>query len=140
MYWYIPVRTTVKFSYCLIQCCTGTYWYVPVCTILPNPVQAYRIPDDPTASIHQRSAGGTLLRLCYCGVLRAGAPPAKLWRTQVPVTRSEATVARERWMGADRTTRRSRNSADPTGGGPEQEDRGRIRADYVYPGCWRSIH
>jgi hypothetical protein len=28
----------------------------------------------------------------------------------------------------------------PTGGGPEQEDRGRIRADAVYPECWRSIH
>ncbi len=29
----------------------------------------------------------------------------------------------------------------PTGGlgGPEQEDRGRIRADDVYPECWRSI-
>ena len=26
------------------------------------------------------------------------------------------------------------------GGGPEQEDRGRIRADDVYPECWRSIH
>ena len=24
----------------------------------------------------------------------------------------------------------------PTGGGPEQEDRGRIRADDVYPECW----
>ncbi len=23
-------------------------------------------------------------------------------------------------------------------GGPEQEDRGRIRADDVYPECWRS--
>jgi hypothetical protein len=46
MYRYIPVRTSVKFSYCLIRCCTGTYWYVPVCTILPNPVQVYRIPDD----------------------------------------------------------------------------------------------
>ena len=44
---------------------------------------------NPTASIHQR---GTLLRLCYCGVLRAGAPPAMLWRTRVLVTRSEATV------------------------------------------------
>ena len=43
----------------------------------------------PTASIHQR---GTLLRLCYCGVLRAGAPPATSWRTRVLVTRSEATV------------------------------------------------
>jgi hypothetical protein len=28
----------------------------------------------------------------------------------------------------------------PTGGGPEQEDRGRIRADDVYPEYWRSIH
>ncbi len=27
----------------------------------------------------------------------------------------------------------------PTGGGPEQEDQGRIRADDVYPECWRSI-
>jgi hypothetical protein len=54
----------------------------------------------PTASIHQRR---TLL-----GVLRAGAPQAMLWRTRVPVTRSEATV--ERWMGAARTTRRSRRS------------------------------
>ena len=46
MYRYIPVHTTVKFSYCLIPCCTGTYWYVPVCTILPYPVQVgSRIPD-----------------------------------------------------------------------------------------------
>ncbi len=28
----------------------------------------------------------------------------------------------------------------PTGGGPEQEDRGRIRADDVYPEYWRSTH
>ncbi len=56
----------------------------------------------PTAGIHQR---GTLR---YCGVLRAGAPTAILWRTRAPVTRSEATV--ERWMGAARTTRRSRRS------------------------------
>ena len=59
----------------------------------------------PTASIHQR---GTLLRLCYCGVLRSGATPAMVWRTRVQVTRSEATV--ERWMGAAQTTRRSRRS------------------------------
>jgi hypothetical protein len=60
----------------------------------------------PTAaSIHQR---GTLLRLGYCGVLRAGAQPAMLWRTRVPVTWSEATV--ERWMGVARSTRRSRRS------------------------------
>ena len=25
----------------------------------------------------------------------------------------------------------------PTGGGPEQKDRGRIRADDVYPECWQ---
>ncbi len=43
----------------------------------------------PTPSIHQR---GTLLRLGYCGVLRAGATPAMLWRNRVLVTRSEATV------------------------------------------------
>ena len=60
---------------------------------------------QPTASIHQR---GTLLLLCYGGVLRAGALPAMLWRTRVPVTRSEATV--ERWMEATRTTRTSRRS------------------------------
>ena len=93
----------------------------------------------PTASIHQR---GTLLRLCYCGVLRAGALPAML-RTRILVTRSEATV--ERWMGAARTTRSTRRSGPAedraqAGGGPEQEDRGRIRADDVYPECWRSIH
>jgi hypothetical protein len=45
MYQYIPVRMTVRFSYCLIPYCTCTYWYVPVCTNLPNPVQVYRIPD-----------------------------------------------------------------------------------------------
>ncbi len=94
----------------------------------------------PTASIHQR---GTILRLCYCGVLRAGATPAMSWRTRVPVTRSEATV--ERWMGAARTTRRSRRSGPAeeraqAGGGPEQEDRGRIRADDVHPEGWRSTH
>ncbi len=56
----------------------------------------------PTASYHQR---GMLLRLGYCGVLRAGVPPATWWSTRVLVTRSEATVGR--WMGAARTTRRS---------------------------------
>ncbi len=30
--------------------------------------------------------------------------------------------------------------AGPTGGGPEQEDRGRIRADDVYSEYWRSTH
>ena len=35
-----------EFLYWPVQSCTGTYWYVPVRTILPNPVQGYRIPDD----------------------------------------------------------------------------------------------
>jgi hypothetical protein len=34
---------------------------------------------------------------------------------------------------------RAGGGAGPTGGGPEQEVRGRIRADGVYPECWRSI-
>ena len=70
----------------------------------------HKVIVHPTASIHQR---GTLLRLCDCGVLRAGAPPAMLWCTRVTVTLSEATV--ELWMGAARTTRRSRRS------GPAEE-------------------
>ncbi len=62
---------------------------------------------------------------------------------RVPVTRSEASV--ERWMEAARTTRSSRRSGSAedrahAGGGPEQEDWGRIRADDVYPECWWSIH
>ena len=68
-------------------------------------IQTRILHVHPTASIYQR---GTLPRLCYYGVLRAGASPAMLWRTWVPVTRSEATV--ERWMEAARTTRRSRRS------------------------------
>jgi hypothetical protein len=92
------------------------------------------------ASIHQR---GTLLWLFYCGLPRAGTPQDMLWRTRVQVTRSEATV--ERWMGAadseiDSEEERAGGGPGPTGGGPEQEDRGRIRADDVYPECWRSNH
>ncbi len=58
-----------------------------------------------------------------------------LWRTRVPVTRSEATV--ELWMGADSEFKEERagGGPGPTGGGQEQEDRGRIRADDVYPEC-----
>jgi hypothetical protein len=92
----------------------------------------------PTAVIHQRS---TLLRVYYFGVLRASAPPAMLWRTRVLVTRSEAAV--ERWIGAAWTTRGTRRSGpaeDRAQSAPEQEDRGRIRADDVYPECWRSTH
>ncbi len=35
---------------------------------------------------------------------------------------------------------RAAGGPGPTGGGPEQEDRGWIRANDVYPECWRSIH
>ena len=75
----------------------------------------------PTASIHQR---GMLLQLCYCGVLRAGAPPAMLWRTLVLVTRSEATV--EPWMGAARTTR-DRGGAGRRRTGPNRRGAGSRR-------------
>ena len=94
----------------------------------------------PTASIHQR---GTLLQLCYCGVLRAGAPPATSWRTRVLVTRSEATVGAMDGGCSDDSEfeeERAGGGPGPTGGGPEQEDRGRMRADDVYPECWRSTH
>ncbi len=37
-------------------------------------------------------------------------------------------------------TQRAGGGPGSTGRGPEQEDRGRIRADDVYPECWRSIH
>jgi hypothetical protein len=80
----------------------------------------------PTASIHQR---GTLLRLCYCGVLRAGAPPGMLWSDGWELL-GRLGIEEERAGGGP----------GRTGGGPEQEDRGRIRADDVYPECWRSIH
>ena len=94
----------------------------------------------PTASIHQR---GTLLRLRYCGVLRAGAPPAMSWRTRVLVTRSKATVGAMDGSCSDDSEfeeERAGGGPGPTGGGPEQVDRGRIRADDVYLECWRSIH
>ena len=35
---------------------------------------------------------------------------------------------------------RAGGGACPTGGGPEQEDRGRIQADDDYPEYWRSTH
>jgi hypothetical protein len=81
----------------------------------------------PTAIIRQHSM---LLRGCYSGLLRAGAPPAI-------VTRSEATV--ERWMDdSGIEEERAGGGPGPTVGGPEQEDRGRIRAD-VYPEYCQSI-
>ncbi len=35
---------------------------------------------------------------------------------------------------------RAGGGANPTGGGQKQEDRGRIRANEVYPEYWRSTH
>ena len=51
MYRYILLRTNMEFLYCPVPSRTGTYWYVPVRTILPNPVQGYRIPDDRIITI-----------------------------------------------------------------------------------------
>ena len=89
--------------------------------IVTNPkssLESKPLPSIPI--IHQRS---TLLRLCYCGVLRAGAPPAMLWRTRVPVTRSEA--HRGAMDGAARTTRRSRRSGPAEDQAQQAEGRGR---------------
>ncbi len=88
----------------------------------------------PTASIHQR---GMLTLLCFCGVLRAGAPPAMLWRTRVPVTRSEATMDGSCLDDSEIEEQLACGGPGPSGGGQEQ---GRIRAYDVYPGCWWSIH
>ncbi len=67
MYRYIRVRTTVEFSYRLIPCCTGTYWYVPVCTLLPDPVQGsppdgHR--DGPSWSLISIERASGLLNSC----------------------------------------------------------------------------
>ncbi len=56
-------------------------WIVPSRPWRMTRIQTRISRVHPTASIHQR---GTQLRLCYCGVLRAGVPPAMLWRTRVP--------------------------------------------------------
>ena len=45
MYWYVPVRTYIKCMYQYVPVRTGTYRYILVRTILPDPVQVYRIPD-----------------------------------------------------------------------------------------------
>ena len=44
-YQYVPVRTGHLFLYWSVPVCTCTYRYIPVRTILPDPVQVYRIPD-----------------------------------------------------------------------------------------------
>ena len=44
--YYVLVRTFQGILYSHVPVCTGIYQYVPVHTILPDPVQVYRIPDD----------------------------------------------------------------------------------------------
>ncbi len=44
-YQYVPVRTGHIFLYWSVPVCTCTYKYILVRTILPDPVQVYRIPD-----------------------------------------------------------------------------------------------
>jgi hypothetical protein len=90
-----------------------------------------------TAIIHHDQRG-TLLQVFHFGVLRAGAPLTMLWSTRVLVTLSEATV--ERWIGAIRTTRRSRRSGQAEERAQPAEDRERIRANNVYPEYWLSTH
>ena len=46
IYLYVLVRTFQGILYWHVQVCTSMYRYVPVHTILPDPVQVYRIPDD----------------------------------------------------------------------------------------------
>ena len=46
MYLYVLVRTFQEILYWHVPVCTGMYQYVPVHTILPDPVQVYRIPDE----------------------------------------------------------------------------------------------
>ena len=50
-YQYVPVRTGHLFLYWSVPVCTCTYKYIPVRTILPDPVQVYRIPDVYTRYI-----------------------------------------------------------------------------------------
>ena len=44
-YQYVPVRTGHLCLYLSVPVCTCTYKYILVRTILPDPVQVYRIPD-----------------------------------------------------------------------------------------------
>jgi hypothetical protein len=46
MYLYVLVRTFKEILYWYVLVCTGMCRYVPVHTILPDPVQVYRIPDE----------------------------------------------------------------------------------------------
>ncbi len=79
-----------------VQCENGKS-ISPIDSVQPTmayDVDTYSDLARPTNGKHPsaRIRRGMLLRLCYCGVLRAGGTPAMLWRIRVPVTRSEATV------------------------------------------------
>ncbi len=50
IYLYVLVRTFQGILYWHVLVCTGMYWYVPVHTILPDPVQVYRIPGGTSHS------------------------------------------------------------------------------------------
>ena len=63
MYRYILLRTNMEFLYCPVPSRTGTYWYVPVRTILPNPVQGYRIPDENVVLISLNRCGMVVVGL-----------------------------------------------------------------------------
>jgi hypothetical protein len=52
MYLYVLVCTFLEFLYWYVPVCTGMYRYVLVHTILPDPVQVYRIPDVHTGTYH----------------------------------------------------------------------------------------
>ncbi len=45
---------------------TGTYWYIPVHTILPDPVQVYRIPDEPAAAAARAVTEPRSAAACQC--------------------------------------------------------------------------
>ncbi len=65
-YQYVLPCTEVKFLYCHVLVRTGTYWYVPVRTILPDPVKVYRIPDERRG---QRGLSLAMLRLLLLSIL-----------------------------------------------------------------------
>ena len=63
MYRYILVRTNMEFLYCPVPSHTGTYWYVPVRTILPNPVQGYRIPDGKPLQLNPATRAQSQMKM-----------------------------------------------------------------------------
>ena len=62
---YIPVRTGQEILYLHIPVHTGTYRYIPVHTILPDPVQVYRIPDDIAQGSRCRGAAAFTVTIIW---------------------------------------------------------------------------